>query len=168
MPSPCKFRIPSRTTINNILQKFTYDIDSFIYKISISYNKPIAYFNQCKCLVLQEFLKELKQKTSSIIYYNKTNLFKHIKILQEQFVITYVDKSPNNYVIICKECYYNHLNIIVSINNNFKISNESSVVKNRQIYSCHKLLKIPPTNFNYPYIVLIPKFHKNPISKNWM
>ena len=27
-----------------------------------------------------------------------------------------------------------------------------------------EIVKIPPTNFNYPYFVLIPKFHKNPIS----
>ena len=64
-------------------EQFTYDIDLFIYKISISYNKPIAYFNQWKCLALKEFLKKLKQNTSSILSYNKANLFKRIKILQE-------------------------------------------------------------------------------------
>ena len=62
-------------------------------------------------------------------------------------------KSSNNYAIIYKEHYYNHLNSILSTNNNFKLSNESSIVKNRQVYSYHKLLIIPPTNFNYPYIV---------------
>ena len=72
-------------------------------------------------------------------------MFKHIEIHQDQFVITYVDKSPNNYAVICKECCY--LNAIISTNNNFKISNESSIVKNKQMYSYRKLLKVPPTNF---------------------
>ena len=89
---------------------------------------------------------------------------KYIKIFLEQFVITYVGKSPRIYAIIYKEYYYNQFNTIFSINNHFKISNESSIVKNRQIYSYHMLLKIPSTNFNYPYIILIPEFHKNPIS----
>ena len=31
-----------------------------------------------------------------------------------------------------------------------------------QIYAFHKLL-IPQSNFNYPYLVLIPKFHKSPV-----
>ena len=74
------------------------------------------------------------------VSHNKANLFKHIKILQDQFVITYIDKSPNIYAIICKEYYYNLLNTIFSTNKHFKISNESSIVKNRQLYSYHKLL----------------------------
>ena len=60
--------------------------------------------------------------------YNKATLSKHIKILQEQFVITYVDKSTNNYVINYK-VYYNQLNTIFPTNNHFKLSKESLMLK---------------------------------------
>ena len=141
-------RTPFTTNINNILKQFTYDTDLHIYKISLSYNKPIAYFNQWKFLVLNELLNKLKQKSSSIVSYSKVNLFKHIKILKGQFVITYTDKSPNKYAIMYKEYHNDHLSTIISSNNNSKISNEPSVVRNRQIYNYHKLLNIPSTNFN--------------------
>ena len=49
-------------------------------------------------------------------------------------------------------------------NNNFKLPNESLNLKNQQICSNHKLLKIPQTIFNFPYFPLIPNFYKNPIS----
>ena len=99
-----KFITPSCT--NAILKQFTYDLDLYIYELSSSYHKSIAYFNQRRCLVIKQLLKELKQKSSFIVSCNKANLFKHIKILQEQFVITYVDKSPNNYAIICKQSWF--------------------------------------------------------------
>ena len=73
---------------------------------------------------------KLKQRTSSIVSQNKVNLFKQIKQLQNYFVITYVDKPPNNYAFICKMYYHELLNNIISSNNNFKLLKETSVVKN--------------------------------------
>ena len=69
------------------------------------------------------------------------------------------------YAIICKS-YYHQLHIsIISSDTNFKLSTDSINVKNKQIYAYHKLLKIPQSNFNYPYLVLIPKFHKSPVTQ---
>ena len=40
------------------------------------------------------------------------------------------------------------------------LSNSSNVNKNKQIHAFYKFLKLPHNNFNYPYLILIPKFHK--------
>ena len=40
------------------------------------------------------------------------------------------------------------------------LSNSSNVNKNKQIHAFYKLLKLLQNNFNYPYLVLISKFHK--------
>lgn len=41
-----KYRIFSKFWIKSIITQFSYDIDLFNYKLSISYNKFIEYFNQ--------------------------------------------------------------------------------------------------------------------------
>ena len=65
--------------IYDILKKITYDLDFFIYKISSSYYKLITYFNQWKSVVLKKkILHELKQISSSIASFNKTNLLKYV------------------------------------------------------------------------------------------
>ena len=98
-----------------------------------------------------------------IVSFNKNQLFKNLKSLQNNFIFTYVDKAPNNYAIICKSYYHQLLNFILSSDTNFKHSTDSINVKNKQVNAFHKLLKIPQSNFNYPYLVLIPKFHKSPV-----
>ena len=74
----------------------------------------------------------------------------------------YVDKALNNYAIICKSFYYPLFNCVLSSDTNFKPSNDSIYVKNK-IHAFYKLLKVHQSNFNYPYLVLIPKFHKTPV-----
>ena len=43
------------------------------------------------------------------------------------------------------------------------LTNSSNVNKNKQIHAFYKLLKLPHNNYNYPCLVLIPKFHKKPV-----
>ena len=50
--------------------------------------------------IKKKLLHELKQNALSIVSCNKANLFKQIRQLQDHFVITYVDKSPNYYAAI--------------------------------------------------------------------
>ena len=102
---------------------------------------------------IKKLLHQLKQNFSSIISYNTASLLKQIKDLPDHFIVTCIVKLHNNDAIIFKEYYHNHINTIISTNNNFKLSNESPVIKNRHIYSFHKLLKIPQINFNFPYLV---------------
>ena len=71
MKNGTKYRLSSHTNANSILKKLIYDLDLFIYKLSTSYNKPIAFFNQWKCLVINEFKISLKNNSSHIVSFNK-------------------------------------------------------------------------------------------------
>ena len=56
-------------------------------------------------------------------------MFKQVKQLQDHVVIAYVDKSTNNYTVIRKKHYHKLYNAIISSKRNFKLSNESSLLK---------------------------------------
>ena len=131
MKNGTKYRLPSHSNANSILKQLTYDLDLFIYKISVSYNKPIEFFNQWKCLVIDKFKIALKNNSSHIVSFNKNHLFKNIKSLQNNFIITYVDKAPNNYAIICKSYYHQLLDSVLSSDTNCKLSNDTINVKNK-------------------------------------
>lgn len=158
-----KFRLPSKSTYKQIIAQFTYDIDLFIYKISVSYNKPIAFFDEWKHLVIMKLHSYLQLHASNIVSYNHKLLLQQISKLKNNFVITYVDKAANNYAIICKLYYHQLLNSVITSNSNFIKVNTNIIINNRSILNYYKLLDIPHTNFKYPYLVLIPKFHKTPI-----
>ena len=85
------------------------------------------------------------------------------KKLQNNFIITYVNKAPNNNALIYKSYYDQLINTSLTLNNNFVLTNSSNVNKNKQIHAFYKLLKLPHNNFNYPNLVLIPKLHKKPV-----
>ena len=86
-----------------------------MYKIGVSFNKPVAYFNLWKCLVINKFQPELQNNLSSIISYDKFKLNKSVKIL---------------------------INAILTSNNNFMLTNASTVNKNKHIHAFYKLLTI--------------------------
>lgn len=157
-----KFRLPSNYNSESIILKFIYDLDFFIYKMAIKYNKPIQYFDVWKYHTIKYFKYQLTNLNFSNNY-NILSLKKHIKILQKNFIITYVDKAPNNYAIICKQYYKKLLDHFFLDSQMFEKSSNNRTINNRKILNFHKLLNIKCQNFNYPYIVLIPKFHKSPI-----
>ena len=59
----------------------------------------------------------------------KFKLNKNIKNLQNNFIIKYVDKAPNNYALICKSYYHQLIDTILTSNNNFMLTNYSNVFK---------------------------------------
>ena len=81
----------SDTDANSVLKQLTYDLDLFIYWLSVSYNKSIAFLSQWKCLVINKLKIALKNNSSHIVSFNKSQLFKNIKSLQNNFIITCVD-----------------------------------------------------------------------------
>lgn len=163
MSQGTKFRIPVAYNHDTLTKLFSYDIDYFIYKHSISHNTPTEAYNEWKQKVIVQFKKSL-QKSKIIIKDKKYyNLNKSIHQLQNQYVITYIDKSQNNYAIICKKLYHTLLNNTISNNSNFTPIDTNITINNKKILAFHRLLKISNNNLNYPYIVLIPKFHKTPI-----
>ena len=73
----------------------------------------MAFFNQWKYLFIKKFEIALENNSSYIVSFNKNQLFKNVKSLQNNLIITYVDKAPNNFAIIYKS-YYHQLNSILS------------------------------------------------------
>ena len=69
-----KFRLPSHNKVTSIVKQFTYVLDLFIYKVVVSFNKPAAYFNEWKYLVINKFQSESQNNLSSIILYSKFKL----------------------------------------------------------------------------------------------
>ena len=46
--------------VNSMLKQLINDLELFAYKLSVSYNKPIVFPNQWKCLVTNKFQNTLK------------------------------------------------------------------------------------------------------------
>jgi len=97
-----KYRLPSKFNIPKIISQFDYDLDLFIYNTAIAYNKPVAFFSEWKDSVLFHHKILLNKNKSHLVKLKNNSLKNKIKQLQDNFIITYVDKSANNYAFICK------------------------------------------------------------------
>ena len=73
MKNCTKYRLPSNTNTNSILKQLACDLDLFIYKLSVSYNKPIAFLNQ------STYETAIKIKFSSMIFLAEN--YKRMRIL---------------------------------------------------------------------------------------
>lgn len=60
---------------NSTVKQFRYNIDLFIYKISVSYNKTVEYFNEWKILVIEQVTIALKINISDLVSINRKHLF---------------------------------------------------------------------------------------------
>lgn len=103
-----KYRIPSRHSIDSILNQFKTDLDLFIYKFAIDYNKPLEYFNMQKINIVYKFMQYIHHNFKYTLNPNikNKNLKNSIKNLNENFITTYVDKAANKHAIILKLRYY--------------------------------------------------------------
>lgn len=73
-------------------------------------------------------------------------------------MISYVDKSQNNYVIICKKVYHSILSNIINSNRNSKhLTITNLAINNKKILVFHKLLNLSNKILIYPYLVLNTK-----------
>lgn len=158
-----KFRVPSKLHPNHIITQFIDDLELFLYNTAIKFNKPLAYFNMWKINTIENLKKAVSNIHHNSFKSNQKIMQQQIKNLQNKFIITYVDKCSNNYAIICKSYYHSLLNSTITSNDLFKTINNTLIINNRKIIKFHKLLNLKCPNLNYPYIVLVPKFHKSPI-----
>ena len=158
-----KYRLPLYYNKKKIIQTFANDLDKYIYKLSCKYHCPIEAFKSWHVQVtwhIKHLIQQLpiKQYTS-----NYNDIKNEIRLLQEKFVITYVDKASCNYAFICKKYYMDELKLQLNTSVSLTpIKTNISIIK-KQIIAHYKLFKLKH-NLNFPYIVLIPKFHKSPIT----
>ena len=73
--------------LNNLHMIYTCLFINFLSPII----KPISFFSQMTCLVLNKFEIAIKKNLSHILSRIKDELFKNIKSLQNNFIITCVE-----------------------------------------------------------------------------
>ncbi|GFY20503.1 reverse transcriptase domain-containing protein [Trichonephila clavipes] len=121
---------------------------------------PIEAFNQFRSYVATE-IRELDFTVENEIMYK--DLKSSIENIQNDFVITYVDKVSANYAIICKYFYSKLLCNHILNNNSFQKSIHINREDDNRPLALNKRLNIHLNNIKYPSIFLTPKFHKSPI-----
>lgn len=135
----------------------------FYIKFSIFHNKFILYFNQWKALVTDKLNESLETNVSDQDKIYSKSIFNKIIIFKKNYVISYVDKSPNYYGITCKSYNYQFLAFCISFSNSLKKINGELIVNNRKITSYYLLLNMPLRNFNDPFWLCASKSYKKPI-----
>jgi hypothetical protein len=148
---------------NNAIPQFKQNLERFIYSTAIKYSMPYSAFEEWKYYVVNDFIDEysrVRYKDDQV----KLHLMRsYIKHLQDRFVITYVDKVASNYAFICKKLYcelltnsYNDTTIYK------KLDLKQCIIENR-IRAFYRRAGFKIGDFKFPYLVLIPKFHKFPV-----
>ena len=157
-----KYRLSKCNNVKNIFLGIKLDIDKFVYRTACYYSYPIEAFKEWQSHLYNYFYKYISNLY--IPSNNCNNIHKQISQLRERFVVAYIDKCASNYSIICKKYYAETLKNYIDNCNIFKHKSDNSIIINKLILALHKPLKFNPSNLNFPYVVLIPKMHKNPIS----
>lgn len=78
---------------------FNQDLNLFICKIFINYNKATEFFDKWWCKFIDQLKNELLKNKRHIKYTGIKNLNNDKKDLQSKFIIIYVDKSPFCYCL---------------------------------------------------------------------
>ncbi|GFV89608.1 hypothetical protein TNCV_1575811 [Trichonephila clavipes] len=114
---------------------------------------PIEAFNQFRSYVATE-IRELDFTVENEIMYK--DLKSSIENIQNEFVITYVDKVSDNYAIICKYFYSKILSNHILNNNSFQKSIRNNREDDNRLLALNKRLNIHLNNIKYPSIFLTP------------
>lgn len=166
MSKGSKFRPHIKINISNFVSTFIKDLDVFCLKLAFKYNSPIESFKEWKINTINSFKSSLKN-----IYFGNVsdyiidfNLKKEIQALRKMFVVTTVDKADNNFAFICKKYYKYLLMNEYNISGNFVLEKSKDNVIKKCILAHLKKLKLKHDNFNFPYLFITVKFHKNPVN----
>jgi hypothetical protein len=160
------FRLSSANNKVNVINRVISDLDVFIYKCAVKYSMPICAFAEWRASVVEQFeicvgSSEFKKQLDPT--FDKRAMLHSIKKLHQDFAVSYLDKVATNYAFTCKfyylkllsECYRDDLQYN-------KVNTGNNVIVNR-IRAFYKKLGLDIKNFKFPYLILIPKLHKNPI-----
>ncbi len=95
----------------------------------------------------------------------------HLNILQQSFVITYMDKCWNNFVFVCKKSYvssvFSELNSLVGA---YVVSNlaQSDILKFHLSFNKAHNFKGVKCGPCFSFLCAVWKFHKNPIKPRFI
>ncbi|GFX49500.1 uncharacterized protein TNCV_4901421 [Trichonephila clavipes] len=86
------FRLMITKNKSNVMKQIIKDLDKFYHKIAIKYGMPIEDFNQLRSFVATE-IREVDFTVENEIMYK--DLKSSVENIQNDFVITYVDKTDH-------------------------------------------------------------------------
>jgi hypothetical protein len=88
----------------------------------------------------------------------------YLKFLKKHFVITTIDKSTNNFTIVCKHFYRRSLGKETLANGTYSVSPVQSVETVTRTHSLflRDTLKLEPGGSRLPFLYILPKMHKQP------
>ena len=158
-----KYRLPSKNHPKSILNTLSLDLDKFIYKMSLTYSKPMEAFCVWKSKILSHVQLKLSHTHIPKSNFQISKLKQTITQMQQFLVFTYVDKAASNYAIFCKYFYIKTLLSNLNQINTFKLQKTTIHDLKRKLISKYKQFFDTHQNLNIPYLVIIPKFHKDPV-----
>lgn len=156
-----KYRLPIKYGNSASFKLLKMDIEKFIYSMACQNSVPVEAFAHWKYKVLENFKSNLHCKKE---YFDNHKIQNSIRDLQKFLTIVYIDKCASNYAFICQKLYKNLLKTELNNCTGLTKINSSSTIVTKKIIALYKQLKISNNNYNFPYMVLIPKFHKTPIT----
>ena len=173
MTKGCNFRPPKIRNVDKAIASIIDGFDKYISFIRNKHNKIDIDFEEWK-IAFTSKVRLLATKDSNVHKINyklmiNNKIKDEIKLLQDKYVITSVDKASNNFAIICKKFYIDMIikEIGFSVpNNTYKLmpNNIDYFIKIYKEYYDKANIKSPSLNDKLPYIHIIPKFHKTPIA----
>jgi hypothetical protein len=179
-----KFRTNDKKIINDIPNFLKTVINSHMNSIL---KKTKIICNQQTNSIIDQYINECV--TTRIIKWNtiynersneNNNVKEKIKKIQQNYVITIIDKASNNYAITCKNLYTKLLmdelgfeGIIPKGNNTYNLYSKETeeTITLRHKITTFTLLKIDTEitkNNALPIIYAIPKMHKTPIKMRFI
>lgn len=151
---------------NLLIKIFKNDLYSFCVKISKSCDIPFEYFLEWYYNFLNFFTKFITKYQFKIDNKIKLNMQK-IKIqitkIQENFVITPIDKANNNFAFICKKFYCDTLNNEIQNSQTYNIQTIPLKVIQKRIIAFSKRLNFNLDLIKFPFLFCTPKMHKSPL-----
>ena len=172
-----KFRFDAFVSIENIVASVNKDLKNYIEKLNKMYKWDISKFTNWRCCILTQITKQLNKFKQLKKYGNSNNNSKglsktannYLKVLQDKYVITSVDKATQNIAIICKHFYIEQCAKELQLDTNnknkiYKLIGRNQPLIESKLLNDLKTFNIDPIpNYTLPYIHILPKFHKNPI-----
>ncbi|GBL77743.1 hypothetical protein AVEN_152956-1 [Araneus ventricosus] len=99
--------------------------------IAAKFNIPVHFFTEWKWSIYFNFIQFIKNNyrkdNPNYEKYDYRNIKDSIKALQEQFIITPIDKAAGNFAIICKKFYLQILDKELKSSETYKL-NKSHII----------------------------------------
>ena len=167
---------PSKTNFKKLKRDLKSQIKKFLEVWSSKYKVPVESFGEWKSNVFHLLGTRLKDFQSNPRKHSKevlksANSLNCLKNLQENFILTPVDKAANNVSFTCKKFYIKTVLTEVGLwptseNHTYRpvnSTNKQQILDSQFDFNVANNIRDNIKTNELPFIYAIPKFHKNPV-----